>query len=145
MKGRVCPLCPSNSDVNLFGDFKRIIDLYSKVPDGALDFGVPKKQLNSAQVAGALVDHCCLGPSQRVRSKEARVKTGTGNPFGDQTSILTSRQTTIRSPATSKQEAAWLLPRRTHVIIKSLSCLFGDFKPDGCPVFFCRTVARSIA
>jgi hypothetical protein len=70
-----------------------------------------------------------------VRSKEARVKTGTGNPFGDQTSILTGRQTTIRSPATSKQEAAWLLPRRTHVIIKNLSCLLGDFKSDGVPGF----------
>jgi hypothetical protein len=41
--GRACPLCPGISDVNLFCYRERIIDLDSKVPDGAFDLGVTEQ------------------------------------------------------------------------------------------------------
>lgn len=62
--GRGCPLCPCNSDVDLLGNFKGIIDLDAEVPDRALDLGVPKQQLYRSQVASALVNHGGLGSSQ---------------------------------------------------------------------------------
>jgi len=38
---------PSFSDVYLLGDFERVVDLNSNMSNGALDLGVPKKQLDS--------------------------------------------------------------------------------------------------
>jgi hypothetical protein len=57
MLGRGCPLCPSNSDVDLLGNFEGIIDFDADVPDRAFNLGVPKEQLNCPQVASPFVDH----------------------------------------------------------------------------------------
>ena len=43
--GRACPLCPDNSDVNLFSNGKSIIHLDAEISDSAFDFGVTKKEL----------------------------------------------------------------------------------------------------
>ena len=45
-EGRVSPLCPRTSDVDLFGDAESVIHLDTEVPDGALDLRVPQQQLN---------------------------------------------------------------------------------------------------
>jgi hypothetical protein len=46
--GRACRLCPSISDINLFGYCQRIIDLDTEIPDCAFDFGMPKQELDSS-------------------------------------------------------------------------------------------------
>ena len=40
--GRAFPLYPGTSDLNLFGNFKSIINLDAEIPHRALDFGVAK-------------------------------------------------------------------------------------------------------
>lgn len=69
-RGRACPLCPVSSDVDLFCYRERIVDFNSQVPDGALDFGVPQKQLHGSQVAGAPIDEgrLCSTDPENVRS-----------------------------------------------------------------------------
>ena len=49
--------CPAVSDVNLFRDFKRIIDLDAEVSNRALDFGMPEEQLHGSVRAGEKVGH----------------------------------------------------------------------------------------
>jgi hypothetical protein len=44
------------SDVHLFSDCKRVVDLYSKIAHGALDLRMPEQKLHSPQVACAPVD-----------------------------------------------------------------------------------------
>jgi hypothetical protein len=64
MLGGGCPLCPSNSDVDLLGNFEGVIDFDAEVPDSAFNLGVSKQQLHRSQVASALVDHAGLGSPQ---------------------------------------------------------------------------------
>ena len=40
--GRACPLCPGNSDVNLFRYGQGIIDFDTEISNGAFDLGVSK-------------------------------------------------------------------------------------------------------
>ena len=58
------PLRPCESDVDLFGDGKGVINLNAKIPHGALDLGVAEQQLHGTEVAGSAVDQCRLGSSQ---------------------------------------------------------------------------------
>jgi hypothetical protein len=58
--GRAFPLCPCRSDINLFGNGEGVVDLNTKVSDGAFDLGVAEQELNSPQVAGAAIDQGCL-------------------------------------------------------------------------------------
>ncbi len=46
--GRACPLCPGNSDINLFRYGKGIIHLDAKIPDGAFDLRVAQQELHSS-------------------------------------------------------------------------------------------------
>ena len=54
--GRVCPLCPGISDVNLFSNRKRVIDLNAEVSYSAFDFGVPEQELDGSQISGSAID-----------------------------------------------------------------------------------------
>ena len=47
-RGGVRPLRPTISDVYLFCYRESVIHLNTKVPDGALDFGLTKQQLDGA-------------------------------------------------------------------------------------------------
>lgn len=47
---------PSSSEIDLLGNSKSIIYLYPEVSDRALDFRVPKQQLDCLQVTGPPVD-----------------------------------------------------------------------------------------
>jgi hypothetical protein len=48
-------------DFSLLGNFQGVIHLNAKVPNGALQLGVPEKQLYGAQVLGTAIDQCGLG------------------------------------------------------------------------------------
>jgi hypothetical protein len=54
--GRACPLCPGNSDIDLFRDSQGIVDFNAEVSDGAFDFGVAQQKLDRPKVARASVD-----------------------------------------------------------------------------------------
>jgi hypothetical protein len=51
--GQSCPLCPANSDINLFCYCQRVINLNPEIPDGALDFRVAEQELNGSKIASA--------------------------------------------------------------------------------------------
>ena len=43
--GKAYPLCPGGSDINLFRDRERVVNLDAEIADGAFDFaaiGVPR-------------------------------------------------------------------------------------------------------
>lgn len=61
---------PRCSDVDLFGDGKRVIDLDAEVSDGALHLGVAKEQLNRPEIAGTPIDQRRLGSPRRVGAEQ---------------------------------------------------------------------------
>ena len=61
---------PSGSDVNLLCNGQCVIDLYAKIPDGALDLAMAQEQLDRPQVAGSSVDQGRLGPAKRMGAEE---------------------------------------------------------------------------
>jgi hypothetical protein len=71
---------PRCSDVDLFGDGERIVNLDAEVPDGALHFRVPKEKLNRAKVPRPSVNQSGLGSLQRVGAEQRRFKTDAGDP-----------------------------------------------------------------
>jgi hypothetical protein len=54
--GQSVTALPQYSDVDLFGDGERVIDLDAEVPDRALYLGVAKEQLHRAKVPPSTVD-----------------------------------------------------------------------------------------
>jgi hypothetical protein len=54
--GRARPLCPGDSDVNLFRYCQGVIDLDAQVSDRAFDLGVSKQELHGSQIARAPID-----------------------------------------------------------------------------------------
>lgn len=60
-RGRVIPLCPITSDVDLFCDGESVVDLYSEIADRALNLFMPQQKLYRAQVSSAAVDEGCFG------------------------------------------------------------------------------------
>ena len=44
--GKASRLCPSNSDVDLFGYGESVIDFDAEIPDSALDLRMPQQQLH---------------------------------------------------------------------------------------------------
>src|SRR5260370_29707015 len=67
--GRACPLCPGTSDINLFCYCQSIVHLDAEISNGAFNLGVAKQKLDGPEIAGAPVDQCSLGTSERMRSK----------------------------------------------------------------------------
>jgi hypothetical protein len=57
--GKAGPLCPSKSDIDLFGYGNRIVDLDSKIPNCAFDLSVTQQQLLGTEIASAAVDQSC--------------------------------------------------------------------------------------
>ena len=68
--GRACPLCPSISDINLFGYCQCFIDLDAEIADRAFDLGMPEQELDGPEIAGSTIDQRGLCPPQRMRAKE---------------------------------------------------------------------------
>ena len=77
------------------GDCKSIIDLDAEVPDGALDFRMPKQQLDCPQVARAAIDQGHLGSSEGMCAEEMWVEPDAGDPIGEEPRVLPSRHAVI--------------------------------------------------
>jgi hypothetical protein len=56
LAGRARQLCPSISDVDFLCDFQRVVDLDTKIANGAFNPRVPEKELSRTQVIGATID-----------------------------------------------------------------------------------------
>jgi hypothetical protein len=41
--GRACPLCPDDSDINLFGNRERVVHFDAEIADCAFDLGVAEQ------------------------------------------------------------------------------------------------------
>ena len=100
--GRTVALCPSDLDINLFGDGQGVINIDTEVADGALDLRVSEKQLHRAQITCFPVDERCFRPSQRMGAKFGRIEPNTANPVRDQAGILPSTQMAIITLATGE-------------------------------------------
>ena len=64
--GQSVTALPRCSDVDLLGNGERVIDLDAKISDRALHFGVPKEELNRAEVPGSPMNHSRLGSPHRM-------------------------------------------------------------------------------
>ena len=54
------------SELDLLREGEGVLDFDAEILDSALDLGMPKEELDGAQVANAFVDLRCLGAPQRV-------------------------------------------------------------------------------
>ena len=62
--GRGCPLCPGDSDISLFRDRERVVNLDAEISDRAFDLGVAEQELDGAKISCAPVGQCRFHPSQ---------------------------------------------------------------------------------
>ena len=69
---------PTQSVIDLFGNFQHIIDLDAEIPDGTFNLGMTKEQLNRSQISSPLVDHLCLFPSQRMCPERVGIEAAAG-------------------------------------------------------------------
>jgi hypothetical protein len=78
-----------------------------------------------------------------VRSKEARVQTNAGNPFGDHPGVLPRRYRHVPTSTAAKEVLAWFLIGGSDIIIDRLAGLLCHLEPDrlaglplahGCPI-----------
>src|SRR4029079_16179301 len=107
-KGRACPLCPGISDINLFRYCQGVIDLDAEIPDRAFDLGMPEQELDSTEISCPPINQRSFCASQRMRTKQPRVQPDASDPFGDETGILASCHTSVRTAMAGEQELAGL-------------------------------------
>src|SRR3954454_10339174 len=103
---RACPLCPGNSDINLFRYRQSVIDLDAEIPHRAFDLGMPEQELNSPEIARPPIDEGCFGATQGMRPKQPRVETDAADPLGDEAGILASCHARGRAAMSGEQELA---------------------------------------
>jgi hypothetical protein len=63
------------SDLGLFRDFQRVVDLYAEVSYRAFELSVPEKQLNRPDILCASVDQRRFCPAHRMCSIRIRIET----------------------------------------------------------------------
>jgi hypothetical protein len=59
-----CLLCLGFSDIDLFGNGKRIVHLDPEIADRALYLRVAEQELNDAKIPRLFVDEGCFGPTK---------------------------------------------------------------------------------
>jgi hypothetical protein len=131
--GRACPLCPGDSDINLFGDRERVVNLDPEISDRAFDLGVAEQELDGSQIPRAAVDQRCLGPPQGVRAENPRVKPDACHPLGKKTSILAGCHRPIAPAAPSEQILAWPLAGFLQEVVNGLPGLIRQLELDRSP------------
>ena len=82
---------PNWSDFYSLGECQRIFELDSKIPNGAIHFGVAEQELDGTQVAGLLVDlrHFCA--PHRVYAISAGFQSNRRHPVADDPRVLAGR------------------------------------------------------
>ena len=65
---------PQFSDLDLFGNGQRVINLDPEIADGAFDLRVTQQQLDSPQIAGFAIDQRRFRSAQRMRAEQCGIK-----------------------------------------------------------------------
>ena len=141
--GRVRPLCPDISDVNFLGNLDGIINLDAKVAHCTVNFVMSKQKLYGTQVTSSTVDKSCFGPAKGVRTELQRIKTDTGDPFANQSRVLSRRQAAPGTAAPGKQEITSFPAGHPQVFIKGQPRLLCQFETNGSAGLLlpdCRTI-----
>jgi hypothetical protein len=128
--GRACPLCPGSSDINLFGNRERVIDLDAEIADRAFDLGVTKQELYSPKVASAPVDQRGFGPAKGMGAEHPRIKPDACHPATKKARILTGCQGLARPEAPGEQVLTWFLAGCFQEVVDGLPGLIGQFELD---------------
>ena len=104
--GRACLLCPGISEVNLFRYCQGVIDLDAEIPDRAFNFGVPKQELDSSEIARPPIDQGGFCTSQRRRAKQPRVQSDACDPLRHEPGILARCHIAVRTATAGELEIA---------------------------------------
>jgi hypothetical protein len=83
--------CGVQLDIDLFCDIQSIVDLNSKISDGAFDLCVAQQKLYCSQIARASIDQGCLGSPIGMSAEPMWIETDVGNPFGHEPPVLSRR------------------------------------------------------
>lgn len=75
------------SDLYALGEHEGIFDIDTQIANCRFDLGMPKQDLNGAQIDGLLVDEGCLRPAQRMCAIILRSQSDGSHPFIDKTSL----------------------------------------------------------
>src|SRR3984893_4003155 len=105
------------SNLNLFSDGERVINLDTEIADRTFHPRVAEQKLDCAQVARAAVDQGRLRSSKRVRAEDMRVKPDACDPFRDEACVLPRRHGLSGPPPAGEQEFAGLLAGGPQVVI----------------------------
>ena len=124
------------SELDLFRDAERIVDLDAEVANGAFQLCVPEEQLDRPQVAGLLVNLRHLCSLHRVRPISRAIETGAFNLAVDDTSVLPCRYVRLIMKAARKEVLAVLWCGTDQPIADCCSGLFGDLELDRPPGLF---------
>jgi hypothetical protein len=139
--GRVCPLCPGISDIDLFRYRQSIVYFDPEISDRAFDLGVAKQKLDSSEIAGATVDQGSLRASERMRSeKPGDLAQRCLSIQRRGAHILSRRHTAFGAKTTSEQELAGSFVGDFQIVI---DCLAGGEAIASFPAF--QMARRTIA
>ena len=78
----------SMSDLRALRQLQCVLDVDTKIANGAFNFRVAEQNLNSTKIARLLVDQSCLCPSKRVRPVIFAAETDAADPLVNQPRIL---------------------------------------------------------
>jgi hypothetical protein len=128
--GRACPLCPGNSDLNLFGNRERVVNLDAKIADRAFDLGVAEQELHGSRIHCAAVGQRCFGTAQGVGAKHPRVKPDACHPFGKKASILAGCHRSIAPTAPCNKHSPGFLQVSLQEAVDGLPGLIRQLELD---------------
>jgi len=106
--------------LSLLRHFQRVVNFDSDVTHRALEFSVPKQELNSPKVLGAALDQRRLGPTHRMRTVCRRIESDLLNPVVDNPRLLARAQVWRCVDPAGKEvavrlQASLLDPGRDHI------------------------------
>ena len=98
------------SELNLFGDAERIVDLDPEITNGALKLRMPQQQLDRSQIAGLAIDLGGLRASHRMRAVGRAIEPGILNPDVNNPRVLPRREVWLPATAAGEQTGNRYVP-----------------------------------
>jgi hypothetical protein len=118
------------SDLHLFSDSKRVVNLDAEIPNRTFNPRVAKQKLDRPQVTFAAIDQGRLRSAERVGAERVRIEPNARNSFRDEPRILARRHRLSGPPPAGEQELAGLLVGSLQVAIDGLAGLLRQFESD---------------
>lgn len=115
-------------DFHALREHQGILDINAEIANRCFDLGMPKQDLDSAQIARLLINEGCLGPAQRMRAVVLRAQADRHHPLIHEPRILPRAEM-----------PGWIAAARKNKIIKrpappfelgeeARACRFHDLK-----------------